>query len=100
MMSCNDSMLKTNSTFFFPFLFEALPSIVQGRKTCTVISSVQTEKLQSLDSYTKLTHSEHKNNLHSKLYILAGSTEGKSYLGQGERHESSMSGLFFDLNNF
>lgn len=32
--------------------------------------------------------------------MLAGLTEGKSYLRQGYRHESSMSGLFFDLNNF
>lgn len=54
--------------------------------------------MQSLDFYTK--KSSTKIIYIVNYNILAGATEGKSYLGQGERQGSSMSALFFDLNNF
>lgn len=71
------------------------------------MSSVQleeTKKKQQTSEKTTKPRFLHKKKSPTKVIykvndnILAGATEGKSYLDQGERHGSSMSALFFDLN--
>lgn len=94
------TVCSSQSTIFFSLKI----CLLLFKEKKNVMSSVQLEEtkkkttnLQSRDFYTK------KKSPTKVIYkvndnIVAGATEGKSYLDQGERHGSSMSALFFDLN--
>lgn len=87
---------------YYFFFLEGLPSTFKEENF--VLSSVLLKKkiksqdLQSLDFFHK------KKSPREIIFIinyntLAGAAEGKSYLGQGERHGSSRSALFFNLSS-